>query len=229
MSAKCSGASSMDMGRSLMTTAIAMGRLLWMPSESEAERIPTPVATAMLQRGIQGRQDDRTRNLHLPQWRSLRKDFINGKFEGRGAFIFTKGDRYEGEFKHGMPTGYGTFNTTTGKVVTGNWSSGCLRQGSRVAAIRITKRKVHVPLGRPKPTIITFFATYSTQLVDIVVTAEPTDLSFSGFGQGNPSRYLGGAARTLHLFPLHNSPQQGLMRWQRSLRVRLTLPNFTMP
>ena len=45
---------------------------------------------------------------------------ING-IEGQGTFVWASGATYTGQFKEDMRNGYGTYTTTTGKAIVGNW------------------------------------------------------------------------------------------------------------
>ena len=54
-------------------------------------------------------------------------------------FSFANGNRYEGEFHAGLPNGEGQFITSDGQSIAGIWSSGCIRQGARVAAVGVAK------------------------------------------------------------------------------------------
>ncbi|MEJ1934125.1 hypothetical protein WDZ92_28345 [Nostoc sp. NIES-2111] len=65
--------------------------------------------------------------------------FSGGKFEGRGVFTFGNGDRYEGLFRGGLPNGSGQFVSATGDKISGLWKDGCLRQGTHVAAVGISR------------------------------------------------------------------------------------------
>lgn len=54
-------------------------------------------------------------------------EFKTGKLNGHAVLEFTNHSRFEGEFKDQRPNGQGTWRTPTGKVISGNWSHGCLR------------------------------------------------------------------------------------------------------
>ena len=46
-------------------------------------------------------------------------DWVNGNFQGRGAYIYANGDKYVGEFYDDKFTGRGTFTCSNGKQFTG--------------------------------------------------------------------------------------------------------------
>ena len=48
-------------------------------------------------------------------------EFENGKMNGKGILILTNNEKYEGGFFDGMVQGNGTFTTTSGEVINGNW------------------------------------------------------------------------------------------------------------
>jgi hypothetical protein len=68
-------------------------------------------------------------------------DLVDGQFDGTGTFTFPDGAHYEGNFKGGMANGHGTLRGSAGDIITGDWSNGCLRQGTRVATVGTTKEK----------------------------------------------------------------------------------------
>jgi hypothetical protein len=43
---------------------------------------------------------------------------------GTGVFVFPNGNRYEGEFRSGIPMGYGTMYYKNGVVLKGKWKWG---------------------------------------------------------------------------------------------------------
>lgn len=48
---------------------------------------------------------------------------LNNKFNGFGIYIFTNGQKYEGNFKDDIRTGKGIFTFKSGDVYTGNWDN----------------------------------------------------------------------------------------------------------
>ena len=46
-------------------------------------------------------------------------DYINGKREGKGIYIYNSGDKYEGEYKNDLKDGYGIYTYSNGDVYEG--------------------------------------------------------------------------------------------------------------
>lgn len=46
-------------------------------------------------------------------------DWVDDKFHGKGIYIFSKGDRYEGELRNGMKEGYGDYYYSNGNKYEG--------------------------------------------------------------------------------------------------------------
>ena len=51
-------------------------------------------------------------------------DYINGKREGKGIYIYNSGDKYEGEYKNDLKEGYGIYTYSNGDVYEGNHKAG---------------------------------------------------------------------------------------------------------
>lgn len=48
----------------------------------------------------------------------------NGRMNGNGTAIYPSGNRYVGEFKDGVPDGWGTYILADGREMSGNWQAG---------------------------------------------------------------------------------------------------------
>ena len=51
-------------------------------------------------------------------------DYLNGKREGKGIYIYNSGDIYEGEYKNDLKDGYGIYKYNNGDVYEGNYKEG---------------------------------------------------------------------------------------------------------
>eukprot|EP00936_MAST-01D_sp_MAST-1D-sp1_P000372 g372.t1 len=64
----------------------------------------------------------------------LTGEWFNDSLHGRGVWCAANGDRYEGEFKHGVRDGIGKFTSADGDVYNGSWKNGCKHgQGTWIA------------------------------------------------------------------------------------------------
>jgi hypothetical protein len=59
-------------------------------------------------------------------------------FEGHGVATLANGNRFEGEFHAGKPNGQGTYTTKNGSF-SGNWTSGCFKDGGVEATFMASK------------------------------------------------------------------------------------------
>ena len=51
-------------------------------------------------------------------------DFVNGKREGNGKYIYESGNYYIGQWKNGLKHGKGTMFNSSGNIVqNGNWNN----------------------------------------------------------------------------------------------------------
>ncbi len=56
--------------------------------------------------------------------------WLNGKFNGQGAYTWVDGSKYSGAWQHGAKNGQGTFYEATGKAKTGFWQNDKLANAS---------------------------------------------------------------------------------------------------
>ena len=64
-------------------------------------------------------------------------DLPRGKRDGKGILTMPNGDRYEGEWRDGLPDGAGTL-TQNGKSYSGRWHAGCSQSGSTTYKFLVT-------------------------------------------------------------------------------------------
>ena len=64
--------------------------------------------------------------------------YREGKRQGFGRYVWNATDLYEGQYRDDLPEGFGTA-TLAGKVFTGKWKRGCMRQGNHVVAIGVPR------------------------------------------------------------------------------------------
>ena len=62
---------------------------------------------------------------HEPTGCKYEGDFLNGKFDGVGKYLWPDGSIYEGEFKESKLEGKGWFRDPTGQIWTGKFSGDC--------------------------------------------------------------------------------------------------------
>ena len=80
--------------------------------------------------------------------------YRNNRREGFGRYEWNEADHFEGLYVNGVPQGFGTARIA-GEVFSGEWRNGCLRKGSRVVAIGVSRRScgnLSVALDRAEPT-----------------------------------------------------------------------------
>jgi len=78
--------------------------------------------------------------------------YRNNRREGFGRYEWNEADHFEGLYVNGVPQGFGTARIA-GEVFSGEWRNGCLRKGSRVVAIGVSRRScadLSVQLDRPR-------------------------------------------------------------------------------
>ena len=51
-------------------------------------------------------------------------DYLNGKREGKGIYIYNSGDVYEGEYKNDLKDGFGIYKYSNGDIYEGNYKEG---------------------------------------------------------------------------------------------------------
>ena len=51
-------------------------------------------------------------------------DYLNGKREGKGIYIYNNGDKYEGEYKNDLKNGYGVYTYKNGDIYEGYYKDG---------------------------------------------------------------------------------------------------------
>jgi hypothetical protein len=62
----------------------------------------------------------------------------DGKPSGQGVLSSHDGDRYEGAWSAGKPNGQGTKTVAGGEAYSGVWKNGCFQDGERRATVRST-------------------------------------------------------------------------------------------
>ncbi len=62
-------------------------------------------------------------------------DSFDGYHNGQGVMSYRNGNRYEGAWRWGKAHGFGTLVLASGIRLQGNWVNGCLRKGTRTAAV----------------------------------------------------------------------------------------------
>jgi MORN repeat len=78
--------------------------------------------------------------------------YRHNRREGFGRYEWNEADRFEGFYVKGVPQGFGTARIA-GEVFSGEWRNGCLRKGSRVVAIGVSRRScsdLSVQVDRPR-------------------------------------------------------------------------------
>jgi hypothetical protein len=58
----------------------------------------------------------------------------DGKPNGHGVSTWADGDRYDGNWRDGLPDGYGEASIK-GQAYRGTWEAGCYRDGDRKTAL----------------------------------------------------------------------------------------------
>jgi hypothetical protein len=161
---------------SMMTSALAQAPAGWTADAKTGCRIwnddPEPGETVSWSGGC---QNGLAQGFGTLQWFKNGKktelyvgELRNGKQNGRGAYTWTSGNRYDGEWRDGeahgrgvltwpngrrfegewrndKPNGQGKFKAADSTTYTGTWTNGCLKQGNLTVTVNATAKECGGP------------------------------------------------------------------------------------